>query len=81
MKRQVLVSTPEIAAIFRLIRIKAKRRCFFQSQSKILESKERIEETITIPKRPKEDEKEGDEDKKEEKKDKENGTEEQGSNA
>ena len=67
------------AAIFLIKSDVIKQR--LQLMKIIEESKERIEETITIPKRPKEDEKEGDEDKKEEKKDKENGTEEQGSNA
>lgn len=52
----------------------------------IEEKKEKIEETITIPKKPKENEKEkndneDEKDEKDEKKDKENGTEEQGSNA
>lgn len=48
----------------------------------IEESKEKIEEKITIPKKPKDDEKEEDDDQKtEEKKEKEEGAEEQGSNA
>jgi len=49
----------------------------------IEESKEKIEEKITIPRKPKEEEKEKEDDKKEEKEEKgqEKGTEEQGSNA
>lgn len=78
----VAVSYISLAAAIFLIKSDVMKQ-HLQLMKIIEESKEKIEETITMPRKPKDEEKEEDDDNKEDEKKepKENGTEKQGSNA